>query len=51
MWGAKCEKVRKPCVLRLKRWSLSMRVSDEERREREVLKGAVVQKDKRGRNL
>ena len=26
----KCEKVRKPWVLRLKRWSLSMRVSDEE---------------------
>ena len=25
--GSKCEKVRKPWVLRLKRWSLSMRVS------------------------
>ena len=30
-------KVRKPSVLRLKRWILSMRVSDEERREREGL--------------
>ena len=29
IWGPKCEKVRKPWVLRLKRWSLSMRVSDE----------------------
>ena len=38
MWGPKCEKVRKPWVLRLKRWSLSMRVSDEERREREETK-------------
>ena len=35
--GAKCEKVRKPWVLRLRRWILSMRVSDEERREREGL--------------
>ena len=35
--GGKCEKVRKPWVLRLKRWVLSMRVSDEERREREGL--------------
>ena len=35
MWGPKCEKVRKPWVLRLKRWIFSMRVSDEERRERE----------------
>ena len=37
MWGPKCEKVRKPWVLRLKRWSLSMRVSDEEQRERDKL--------------
>ena len=37
MWGPKCENVRKPMVLRLKRWILSMRVSDEERREREGL--------------
>ena len=37
MLGPKCEKVRKSWVLRLKRWSLSMRVSDEERREREGL--------------
>ena len=29
--GPKCEKVRNPWVLRLKRWSLSMCVSDEER--------------------
>ena len=35
--GPKYEKVRKPWVLRLKSWSLSMRVSDEERREREGL--------------
>ena len=35
--GAKCEKVRKPWVLRLNRWNLSMRASDEERREREGL--------------
>ena len=35
--GAKCEKVRKPWVLRLRRWILSMRVSDEEQREREGL--------------
>ena len=31
MWGPKCEKVRKPWVLWLKSWSLSIRVSDEER--------------------
>ena len=37
MWGPKCEKVRKPWVLRLKRWILYMRVSDEELREREGL--------------
>ena len=37
MWGPKCEKVRKPWVLRLKLWRLSMPVSDEERREREGL--------------
>ena len=36
--GAKCEKVRKPWVLRLKRWILSMRVSDEERREGRIIK-------------
>ena len=30
-WGPKSEKVRKPWVLRLKHWSLIMRVSDEER--------------------
>ena len=35
--GPKCEKVQKPWALRLKRWSLSMCVSDEERREREGL--------------
>ena len=37
MWGLKCEKVRNPWVLLFKRWILSMRVSDEERREREGL--------------
>ena len=37
MWGPTCEKVQKPWVLRLKRQILSMRVSDEERREREGL--------------
>ena len=37
MRGPKFEKVRKSWVLRLKRWSVSMRVSDEERREREGL--------------
>ena len=31
MWGPECEKVRKLWVLRLKRWILSMRVSDEDR--------------------
>ena len=36
MLGPKCKKVRKG--LRLKRWSLSMRVSDEERREQEAVK-------------
>ena len=30
-----CESVKSMSVLRLKRWSLNMRVSDEERRERE----------------
>ena len=30
MWGPKCEKVRKPWVLRLKHWSLSIRVSDKD---------------------
>ena len=33
MWGQKCEKVPKPWVLLLKRWILSMRVSDKEQRE------------------
>ena len=37
MWGPKCEKVQKPWVLWLKRWSLSMRVADEEWREQEGL--------------
>ena len=37
MWGPKCENVRKPWVLQLKHWILSMHVSDEERREREGL--------------
>ena len=48
MWGPKCEKVRKPRVLRLKRWILSMRVSDEERKD---CKSVAAQKDKRERNL
>ena len=50
-WGGDCSKcwdrsVRK-CerVLRLKRWSLSMRVSDEERREREAVKIMYVAQD------
>ena len=30
MWGPKCEKMRKLWALRLKRWNLSMRVSDED---------------------
>ena len=51
MWGPKCEKVRKPWVLRLKRWILSMRVSDEEWRELEDCKGVAAQKDKREWNL
>ena len=34
MCGPKCEKVRMPFVLWLKSWSLSMRVSDEERAAR-----------------
>ena len=37
MCGPKCEKVRKPWASRLKRWSLSMRVSDAE--ERSELEG------------
>ena len=53
MWRPKCGKVRKPWILRWKRWSLGTRVSDEEQREQEVKvkrhwKGAVAQKDKRG---
>ena len=51
MWEPKCEKVRKPWVLRLKRWILNIRVSDEERRELKDCKGVVAQKDKRERNL
>ena len=51
MWGPKCEKVRKPWVLRLKRWILRMRVSHEERRELKDCKGVAAQKDKRERNL
>ena len=47
--GPKCEKVQKPWVLRLKRWSLSMRVSDEE--SGKDCKGVIAQKDKRERNL
>ena len=47
MCGPKCEKVRKPWVLRLKHWSLIMRVSDEEHREREGLQSAAPEKDKR----
>ena len=52
MWGRnvrKCESC--GCFLRLKRCNLSMRVSDEEQRERKDCKGAVAQTDKRGRNL
>ena len=45
MWGPECEKVRKPWVLRLKRWSLSTRVCMTEGRK--DCKGAVAQKDKR----
>ena len=37
MLGPMCEMARKPWVLWLKRWILSMRVSDEEWREREGL--------------
>ena len=32
-WGPRCEQGRQPSVWRLKRWSLSTRVSDEERGE------------------
>ena len=35
--GPMCEKMRKPLVLQLKRWNLSMRLSNEERRGREGL--------------
>ena len=53
MWRPKCGKMRKPWILRWKRWSLGTRVSDEEQRGQEVkvkrrCKGAVGQKDKRG---
>ena len=37
MRGLKCEKVRKSGFLRMTRGSLSMRVSNEERRERDGL--------------
>ena len=37
MWGPKYEKVQMPWVLQLKRWILSMHVSDDEWREREGL--------------
>ena len=50
MWRPKQKKERKPWVLRLKRLSLSMRVSDEERREREGLYTCSTQKGRRGRN-
>ena len=43
-WGPKCEKIRKPWVLLLKPWSLSMLTkSGKSVKER---KGAVAQKDK-----
>ena len=51
MWGPKCEKVRKPWVLRLKRWILSMRVSDKSGKSGKDCKGVAAQKDKRERNL
>ena len=47
MWGPKCEKVRKPGVLRLKRWSLSMRMFTKSGESGKDCKGAVSQKDKR----
>ena len=49
MWGPTCEKVQKPWVLRLKRWILSMHVSDGE--SRKDCKGVAAQKFKRERNL
>ena len=42
--GAKCEKMRKPWVLRLKPWSLSMLTKSGE--SVKECKGAVAQKDK-----
>ena len=47
MWGQKCEKVRKPWVLRLKLWSLSMRLIKSEESEKGC-KCAVVEKIKMG---
>ena len=49
--GAKCEKVRKPWVLRLKRWILSMRASEKSGESGKDCKGVAAQKDKRERNL
>ena len=51
MWGPKCEKVRKPWVLRLKRWILSMRCLTKSGESGEDCKGVAAQKDKRERNL
>ena len=39
MWGPKCEKVRKPWILRSQRWSLSMSVSEKEWRDQEGCRG------------
>ena len=51
MWGPKCEKVQKPWVLLLKRWSLSMNVTKSGESGKDC-NSAVVQKDKReGQNL
>ena len=51
MWGPKYEKVRKPWVLRLKRWILSMRASEKSGESGKDCKGVAAQKDKRERNL
>ena len=51
MWAQKCEKVRKPWVLRLKRWSLSCMCLTKNGENGKDCKGVVAQKDKRGRNL
>ena len=50
MWGPKCEKVRKPWVLRLKRRILSMRLTKSGESGKDC-KGSAAQKDKRERNL